>query len=739
MKLQAKLLIIIFSILSIFGLCVGITMTIVISSNGEDEIIRIRQDELAKIKQNIKNYVDIAYKTIESDYQNSQNHEWLQQHYGKRLINIINIAEGIIRENKKLADEGAISFQEAQQRASESIGNLRFNNGSGYIWINDTGKPYPKMIMHPTIPKLNGTVLDDAKYNCALGKEQNLFQAFVEKAEKDGEGFVDYLWPKPTQNGLTQDQPKLSYVRSDSEWNWIIGTGIYVNDALDDAIEKSKSDISKMRFNNNIGYFWINDMGKPFPKMIMHPTIPELNGKILDNTKFNCALGKKQNLFQAMVQAVERNGEGYVDYLWPKPTKDGLTKEEPKLSYVRIFQPLGWVIGTGVYLDSIDAVIAKKTETVSATVRSLFGNILIVAAVVFLLLAGLSYFITKRFFIRNINDAVTFAKTVADGDLTQSLDIVRKDEIGMLAVSLNNMNLSLREMVKTIANGVGVMSTSSADLSAISEQMAGRAASMSEKANTVATATEEMSVNMNSVATASEQASTNVKMVATAAEEMAATVDEIAQNSEKARSITNDAVDHAKSASDKVNKLGNAANEISKVTEVITEISEQTNLLALNATIEAARAGEAGKGFAVVANEIKELARQTPEATRDIKNKIEDIQNSTTETVTEIGLISDVIYKVNEIVSVIATAEEEQNVTTKEIAGNVANASIGIEEVNLNVAQSSAVSGDLVSDIAELNESSADMSENISKVNVNAEELSKMAAQLKEMVGKFKV
>jgi len=313
------------------------------------------------------------------------------------------------------------------------------------------------------------------------------------------------------------------------------------------------------------------------------------------------------------------------------------------------------------------------------------------------------------------------------------------DEITSLASFFNAFIYKLREMVKTTINGVNIMSASSDDLSAISEQMAGRATRMSEKANTVAIATEEMSANMNSVATASEEASTNVKMVATAAEEMAATVNEIAQNSEKARSITNDAVDHAQSASDKVNKLGNAADEISKVTEVITEISEQTNLLALNATIEAARAGEAGRGFAVVANEIKELARQTPEATRDIKSKIEDIQSSTSVTVTEIGQISNVINKVNEIVSVIAIAEEEQNVTTKEIAGNVANASIGIEEVNLNVAQSSTVSGELVGDITELNESAADISENISKVNVNAEELSKLTAQLKEMVGKFKV
>ncbi|MDM8524235.1 methyl-accepting chemotaxis protein [Desulfococcaceae bacterium HSG8] len=313
------------------------------------------------------------------------------------------------------------------------------------------------------------------------------------------------------------------------------------------------------------------------------------------------------------------------------------------------------------------------------------------------------------------------------------------DEVTSLASYFNAFMYKLQTMFKMIANSVDYISTSSADLSAISEQMADRANTMSGKANTVATATEEMSANMNSVAAASEQASTNVKMVATATEEMAATVNEIARNSENARSITNEAVYQGKSASDKVHRLGNAANEISKVTEVITEVSEQTNLLALNATIEAARAGEAGKGFAVVANEIKELARQTPEATRDIRNKIEDIQGSTTETVTEIGQISDVINKVNEIVSVIATAVEEQSVTTREIAGNVANASVGIEEVNLNVAQSSSVAGDLVGDIVELNESASEMSENISQVNVNAEELSRLAAQLKEMTDKFKV
>ena len=313
------------------------------------------------------------------------------------------------------------------------------------------------------------------------------------------------------------------------------------------------------------------------------------------------------------------------------------------------------------------------------------------------------------------------------------------DEVTSLASYFNAFMNKLQEMVKAIVNGVDVMSKSSGDLSGISEDMAGRAATMAEKASNVTAAAEEMSANLNSVAAASEEASTNVRMVATAAEEMATTINEIAQNSENARSITNEAVYQGKSASDKVNKLGHAASEISKVTELITEISEQTNLLALNATIEAARAGEAGKGFAVVANEIKELARQTPEATQDIKRKIEDIQHSTAETVTEIGDISGVIDKVNEIVSIIATAVEEQSVTTREIAGNVANASTGIDEVNHNVAQSSSVAEAIAGDIANLDGAAAEMSDNISKVSVNAEDLSRLAAQLKDLVNKFKV
>jgi methyl-accepting chemotaxis protein len=313
------------------------------------------------------------------------------------------------------------------------------------------------------------------------------------------------------------------------------------------------------------------------------------------------------------------------------------------------------------------------------------------------------------------------------------------DEIGDLNRSLNLFMHRIRKMLLDINAGADNLASSSKEMAEISHQVSSGAEQTSGKSNTVASAAEEMSSNMNTVAAATEEAATNVGLVATASEQMTATINEIAQNTEKGRAITGEAVEEARNTSEKVNELGAAAIEIGKVTETITEISEQTNLLALNATIEAARAGEAGKGFAVVANEIKELARQTAEATGEIKAQISGIQGSTEETVREIEKISKVINDVNEIVSVIASAVEEQSVTTKEIAGNVTQASQGIQEVTENVTQSSSVAGEIANNISEVNQAAGEMANSSSQVDLSAQELSKLAEQLKEMVAKFKV
>jgi len=313
------------------------------------------------------------------------------------------------------------------------------------------------------------------------------------------------------------------------------------------------------------------------------------------------------------------------------------------------------------------------------------------------------------------------------------------DELQELSTNFNNFILKLQKMFKDVVQGVVTISSATTELSAIAEQMSGNSDNVSDQSNSVATAAEEMSVNMDSVAAATEETTTNMNIVASAAEEMTATIADVNTNTEMASKVTGEAVEEAKSATVKVQQLGLAASEISKVTEVITDISGQTNLLALNATIEAARAGEAGKGFAVVANEIKELAKQTADATGQIKSQIEDIQNSTADTVTQIERITDVINNVNDTVNTITGAVSEQTAATDEIANNVAQAAQGLSEVNENVAQSSSVSSQIAQDITMVNQAATEMSTSSSEVQSSAAELSQTAEKLKDMVSGFKL
>ncbi len=375
------------------------------------------------------------------------------------------------------------------------------------------------------------------------------------------------------------------------------------------------------------------------------------------------------------------------------------------------------------------AVDKKSKRTTTTTIVVALITIIVTSALIFL---------NIRAIVDSIREGVKFAELVGQGDFSSQLDVKNKDEVGQLVTALNLMASKLSGVFKEFGTNVQTVNQSAEQLSSSSESMSTGANQTAEKASGVAAAAEEMSTNMNSVAAASEQAATNVSIVSTATEEMASTVMEIAKNTEKASTVTAQAVDLASSSSEKVHALGNAAKEISKVTEVITEISEQTNLLALNATIEAARAGDAGKGFAVVANEIKELAKQTADATSEIKTKIETIQRSTDSTVVEITQITEVINDVNEIVSTIAAAVEEQNVSTSGIADNVAQAAAGIAEVNENVAQSSTVSVEIAQDIAAVSQVIGEITDLSLGVNSQSDELAQVAEDLRELIKLFK-
>jgi len=366
-------------------------------------------------------------------------------------------------------------------------------------------------------------------------------------------------------------------------------------------------------------------------------------------------------------------------------------------------------------------------------------SIVISIASVILIMALIGTFFIIRDITFRLASAIELSRSISNKDLTCSIEVKNMDEIGSLMDALNRMGASLREIIVNMSKNAETLSSSSTEMSSIADEMANSSDQTSEKSNSVSAASEEMTANMNSVAAAMEQSSANVSTVASAAEEMNSTINEIAQNAEKAKNITLNAVSKANDSTAIMNELSESAKDIGKVVETITDISEQVNLLSLNATIEAARAGEAGKGFAVVANEIKDLAKQTSDASMDIKVKIDNIQESSTGSLTSIEEISKVISDVNNIVSTIAAAVEEQSSATSEISQNISYASSGIEEVNTNVNQSSTVAAEITKDISGVNQSSREIAEKSNKVKLSAEDLSKLAARLEEMVGRFKI
>ncbi|MEH0020352.1 MAG: HAMP domain-containing methyl-accepting chemotaxis protein [Desulfobacter sp.] len=391
----------------------------------------------------------------------------------------------------------------------------------------------------------------------------------------------------------------------------------------------------------------------------------------------------------------------------------------------------------------LEAMVADQQQLMAndmneaATRTRLLENaqwIILVAGLLICIFLGIAL---TRMITRPIQEAVSVAGQMAGGDLSRKIRSRTTDETGTLLDSMENMRQSLLEIFKDLTKESNGLVESSGTMLQISDDMSENAAGVTGKSGSVAAAAEEMSSNMNSVAAAVEQAGANVSMVADASTQMVDTIGEIAANSEKARGTTKSAVDNARRAAETIGELGTAASSIGRVTEAINDISEQTNLLALNATIEAARAGEAGKGFAVVAGEIKDLARQTAEATSEIREKIDDIQTSTEVTVDDISQILDVIQDVNNIVSVIASAVEEQNATTREIAANVSQASDGIQEIAQNVAESSTVSGEVAKDIADVDQASGKISNMSQDISGSADELRQLADRLKDTVSRF--
>lgn len=444
----------------------------------------------------------------------------------------------------------------------------------------------------------------------------------------------------------------------------------------EDAKRQALSHIERLRYDGS-EYLWVNDVEHI---MLMHPIKPALNGKNLYELKDPHGT----YLFREFVSAVKNDGSGFVEYYWPKPGS-----EEPvhKVSYVVGFKPWGWVIGSGLYTDDVQALVSKL---IMKEALSLGVVVLIIFGVLYMVMLSIT---------RPIKNNVAMMNNIAsgDGDLTQELSEVGSDETAELARDFNIFVRKLKNMMSNIRDSIDQLSSSSESLSAAANSSANCASQQLAETDQTASAINELSSSASGVAQSAELASETSQH----AMNEASTGREVMANSLR---IVSELTEEMSATRLTINQLHTETENIGSLLSVIRGIAEQTNLLALNAAIEAARAGEQGRGFAVVADEVRALAGKTQQATEEIDSMIAKLQEDAASSVaametssekTEqtklhaqqadqaLAKITDAISRLNDVNAQIATSSEQQSKVSEELNQGILNI-VNISEENAN-------------------------------------------------------
>ncbi|RJE73719.1 chemotaxis protein [Pseudoalteromonas sp. MSK9-3] len=471
-----------------------------------------------------------------------------------------------------------------------------------------------------------------------------------------------------------------------------------------DAKHAALTAIKGLKYDGD-NYFWVNDFN---PTMIMHPLKPQLDGKSLTNSKDPDGT----RLFVEMVSVVKKQGEGFVPYKWPKP---GAQTPVDKISFVKGFTPWQWIIGSGVYLDTIDAAFSE-----------LRWLMIIDVVVIIIILAVLSSVISNSV-LHPIRLAADMMKDISQGqgDLTQQLDEHGNDEISRLSRYFNSYTEKMRHSIAQVAENTRHV-----------EQFADQ---VDDAGKVNLTHIEQQDDNSRQVATAVEQMSTQIHAVSENAHAAEIAAKDALQNSEQGKLVIANTITAIQTLSSNIQSvskvsaiLATESNNIGSVLDVIRGISEQTNLLALNAAIEAARAGEQGRGFAVVADEVRTLASRTGQSTDEIQKMIEKLQKNAQETVNAVQSCQEisentveqasgadqVLDEIERLITVISDMNSHIARATQE-QSSVA------QEVNLRIA-----------DLSNATHQSLDTTHTLTDASLN---LKQSSQQLGQVVQRFKI
>ncbi|HNW55706.1 MAG TPA: methyl-accepting chemotaxis protein, partial [bacterium] len=354
----------------------------------------------------------------------------------------------------------------------------------------------------------------------------------------------------------------------------------------------------------------------------------------------------------------------------------------------------------------------------------------------------------KQFQEKEVGKLAEILSVIASGDLTKVYKVAPADgqytnEIHdvfeEIEKAVDNTIINLRQSIEAIQTQANVLSAASEELSAQSIQMSSSAEELSSQSANVATATEQASTNLQNVSKTTEEIAQAVSTVVTAMTEMSATIQEISKNTSQSSNVAGEASQKSNQTMVSIDELKKTTSEIGKIVKIVDDIADQTNMLALNATIEAASAGEAGKGFAVVANEVKELAKQTSEATGRIAGQIESMTTSVDGSVDFVGQIAKIIENLNQISHAIAASIEEQSVTVNEISASIVQSGNGVQTVNRNIEESAKGMAEVSKNMQGVQLAAVEIAKGSEETAQVANNLANAAQQLKEVVDSFKI